>query len=154
MSTQLIRRIVTVEWPKEAQDDAKALLIRVAREGHARIMAEGAAQGLQPYWEAYANTPGNTNLESVILPGPIVYNYRYLLDLIRFALDELRRQSPEMSGNYKRSHTVFVNDQSVGDAIPTTIRAGDRIFIQPGAICAAARDWPDSWWASFFNSGT
>jgi hypothetical protein len=126
---QLIRRIVTVEWPKEIESDSKALLIDTARNGHKRIMADAAAKGLQPNWEAYANTPGNSNLETVRLPGPIVYNYRYLVDLIEFALDELRRQSPVDSGNYKRSHTVYVNDQPVGDTIPSTISAGDRIYI-------------------------
>ena len=126
---QLIRRIVTVEWPKEIQSDSKALLIDTAHNGHKRIMADAAAKGLQPSWEAYANTPGNANLETVRLPGPIVYNYRYLADLIKFALDELRRQSPVASGTYKRSHTVYVNDQPVGDTIPSGIKASDRIYI-------------------------
>lgn len=129
MSTQLIRRIVTIDWPKKAERDAKALLIRTARTGHQRIMTDAAAKGLSPSWEAYANHPGNSNLETVVLPGPIVYNYRYLSDLIAFALEELRRQSPSMSGNYKRSHTVYVNDTAVGDSIPTTIKAGDKIYI-------------------------
>jgi hypothetical protein len=129
MSTQLIRRIVTVDWPKKAERDAKALLIRTARTGHQRIMTDAAAKGLTPSWEAYANRPGNSNLETVVLPGPIVYNYRYLSDLIKFALEELRRQSPVTSGEYKRSHTVYVNDAPVGDTIPTNIKAGDRIYI-------------------------
>jgi hypothetical protein len=126
---QLIRRIVMVDWPTEIQSDSKALLIDTARNGHKRIMADAAAKGLQPTWEAYANTPGNRNLETVRLPGPIVYNYRYLVDLIEFALDELRRQSPVASGDYVRSHQVYVNDQPVGDTIPKTISTGDRIYI-------------------------
>src|SRR5712671_1218204 len=113
MSTQLIRRIVTVDWPAKSKRDAKALLIRTARTGHQRVMADAAAKGLSPSWEAYANTPGNSNLETVVLPGPIVYNYRYLADLIKFALEELRRQSPVTSGAYKQSHTVYVNDTAV-----------------------------------------
>jgi hypothetical protein len=126
---QLIRRIVTVEWPKEIESDSKKLLIDTAHNGHRRVMADAAAKGLQPTWEAYANTPGNSNLETVRLPGPIVYNYRYLVDLIEFALDELRRQSPVASGDYVRSHQVYVNDQPVGDTIPKTISASDRIYI-------------------------
>ena len=129
MSTQLLRRITTIEWPNKIERDSKALLIRTARTGHARIMADARTKGFEPYWEAYANTPGNSRLESVVLPGPIVYNYRYLSDLIRFALDELRRQSPSQSGEYKRSHTVYVNDQPVGDSIPRTVNPGDRIYI-------------------------
>jgi hypothetical protein len=129
VSTQLIRRIVTVDWPKQAQADAKTLLIDVAQTGHLKIMRDAAVQGLEPTWEAYANSPGNSDLQSVRLPGPIVYNYRYLSELIQFALDELRRQSPVVSGAYRDSHTIYVNDQPQGQTIPKTINAGDRIFI-------------------------
>jgi len=129
VSIQLIRRTVTIDWPKKVETDGKALLIDTAHNGHKQILADDAAKGLYPTWEAYANHPGNSNLESVVLPGPIVYNYRYLVDLIEFALDELRRQSPVSSGNYKRSHTVYVNDQPVGDTIPKTISASDQIYI-------------------------
>ncbi len=129
MSTKLLRRIITIDWPAKAERDGKALLIRTARNGHARIMTDARTKGLQPFWEAYANHPGNARLESVVLPGPIVYNYRYLSDLIRFALDELIRQSPHQSGKYKRSHTVYVNDQPVGSTIPIDIKPGDQIYI-------------------------
>ncbi len=125
---QLLRRVVTVDWPKGAEQGAKDLLIRTALSGHQKILADAAAKGLAPTWEAYANSPGNSNLESVVLPGPIVFNYRYLSDLIGFALEELRRLSPIQSGDYKRAHTIFVNDQPVGEA-PKTINPGDRIFI-------------------------
>jgi hypothetical protein len=130
MSTQLIRRIVTVDWPTKAKADGKALLIRTARDGHQRIMADAASKGLSPSWEAYANSPGNSDLETVVLPGPIVYNYRYLSDLIKFALEELRLQSPVgPSLKYRNSHTVYVNDQPMGYTIPTNIKAGDIIYI-------------------------
>jgi hypothetical protein len=129
VSAKLLLRRVTVEWPKTGETDARALLVQTARDGHAEIMQDAAAQGLTPFWEAYANQPGNSNLESVVLPGPIVYNYRYLVDLIRFALDELRKQSPTVSGNYRNSHTVYVNDAPVGGDVPKTINPGDKIYI-------------------------
>jgi hypothetical protein len=127
--TKLLRQIVTVNWKKAINDEAKAFLIKTARAGHQDIMRNAAAAGLFPTWEAYANNPGNSNLDTVVLPGPIVYNYRYLSDLIQFALDELRRQSPAVSGAYKNGHTLYVNDQPVGDVLPKNITAGDRIFI-------------------------
>lgn len=126
--TALIRRTVTLDWPKAVERDAKAFLIRTARNGHQKIMADAKGKGLAPTWEAYANTPGNKDLASVKLPGPIVYNYRYLTDVIQFALDELRRQSPVISGDYVRSHTLYVNGSPV-DVIPKTLKAGDRMFI-------------------------
>ncbi len=128
--TKLLLRVVTVDWPKSMGINAKALLIRTAQTGHQKIMADAAANGLVPTWEAYANTPGNSNLDSVVLPGPIVYNYRYLADLISFALAELRKQSPFVSGKYRDGHTLYVNDEPVGsDILPKNITAGDRIFI-------------------------
>jgi hypothetical protein len=126
--TSLIRRVVTVDWPKTVERDAKSLLIRTARTGHQKIMADAKSKGMVPSWEAYANTPGNKDLASVKLPGPIVYNYRYLTELIQFALDELRRQSPVISGDYVRSHTLYVNGSPV-DVIPKTMNPGDRFII-------------------------
>jgi hypothetical protein len=75
-----------------------------------------ASSGFEPQWEAYANRPGNTNLESVILPGPIVYRYRYLTEVIEVALTTLQRLSPVRSGLYAKSHTIYVHGQPVGRA--------------------------------------
>lgn len=125
---QRIRRVVTIEWPKATERGAKAFLIRTARTGHQKIMADAATKGLAPTWDAYANSPGNKDLASVKLPGPIVYNYRYLSDLLQVAMDELERNSPRQSGAYIRGHTIFVNGQAVS-AVPKTIKAGDQIYI-------------------------
>jgi hypothetical protein len=126
--TQLLRRVVTIDWPKGAEREAKSLLIRTARTGHQRIMADAATKGFVPSWDAYANTPGNRDLASVKLPGPIVYNYRYLSDLIQTALDELRKASPVQSGDYVRSHALYVNDTPV-DVLPRNLKEGDRVYI-------------------------
>ncbi|MCP1832838.1 hypothetical protein [Bradyrhizobium sp. USDA 4545] len=126
--TTLLRRVVTVDWPNKIQADGKALLLKTARDGHASIMANAAAQGLVPSWTAYANTPGNSDLDSVRLPGPIVYNYRYLSDLVAFAMEELERNSPRVSGEYVRNHTLYVNGAAVS-ALPSTISASDKIYI-------------------------
>lgn len=126
--TALIRRVVTVDWPKSAERGAKAHLIRVARTGHQKIMTDAKTKGLVPSWEAYANSPGNKDLASVVLPGPIVYNYRYLSDVIEVALDQLRKMSPVQSGDYVRSHTLFVNGVAT-DVVPKNIQAGDQIYI-------------------------
>lgn len=123
-----IRRVITADWPKAAERNAKAFLIRTARTGHQRIMADAKGEGLAPTFEAYANSPGNKNLETVILPGPIVYNYRYLSDVIQVALDELRKMSPVQSGDYVRSHTLYINGTPT-DVTPKTLKAGDQVYI-------------------------
>lgn len=126
--TALLRRIITVDWPKGVERDAKAYLIRTARSGHQKILADAATKGLVPSWDAYANTPGNKDLSTVVLPGPIVYNYRYISDLVQLALDELRKQSPFISGDYKRGHSIYVNDKAV-EVLPKNLQEGDRVYI-------------------------
>lgn len=123
-----LRRRVTIDWRQLSQEQAKALLLRTAREGHARIMREQASRaGVIPEWDAYANSPGNTNLGSVRLPGPIVYRYRYVREIVLTLMRELERASPVDSGRYKRSHTLWVN--GVARPLNTPLKAGDEIFI-------------------------
>lgn len=126
---QSFRRTVTVAWPKHAEESAQKLLVRTARAGHERIMRDQTARGgVPPEFDAYANAPGNANLESVVLPGPIVYRYRYMREMLTVALDELRKASPVISGLYRDSHTLFINGIPVTGA-PPNIRAGDEVFI-------------------------
>jgi hypothetical protein len=116
-SLQSFRRVVTIEWPKHAQDGGKELLLRVARQGHAQIMNEAVARvGSQPVWEAYANRPGNANLDTVVLPGPIVYLYHYTTEVVEQAMLLLQRMSPVRSGLYAKSHTIWANGHRIDQA--------------------------------------
>lgn len=124
IAIQAFRRVVTVDWAKQRDADAKATLLRVAREGHAEIMRQ---QG-DPQFEVYANRPGNANIDSVVLPGPIVYTYSNLRQLVEFAMDELRKASPYVSGDYVNGHTLFVNLVPV-DALPPDLKPSDEIMI-------------------------
>lgn len=126
---QSFRRTITVAWPQQAEADAQKALVRVARAGHAAIMQEQTTRaGFAPDFEAYANTPGNSNLDSVVLPGPIVYRYRYFREMLSVALDELRKASPVISGLYRDSHTVFVNGIAVV-GVPQSLKKGDELYI-------------------------
>lgn len=132
---QALRRTVTVSWPKEHEERGKELLLQVSSEGHTKIMADARSRsGVEPQWDAYANKPGNTNLGSVKLPGPIVYNYRYPNEVIGWILAELIKASPvggkgdPHPGLYRDSHTLFVNFAPV-DGIPPNIRSTDDIFV-------------------------
>jgi hypothetical protein len=127
---QALRHRVTVEWPKIADDEARKLLVRTAREGHERIMHEQTARaGFAPQWEAYANTPANTNLETVKLPGPIVYRYRYINEIVFEAVKALQDASPVDSGEYKNSHFVWVNREKVNLERAADLNRGDELFI-------------------------
>lgn len=108
-SLAAFRRTVTVNWPNSTAAQAKELLLKTARAGHAEIMSEQSARtGSLPTWEAYANTPGNKNLDSVKLPGPIVYNYFYQTEVIEYTLERLRANSPARSGKYRDAHQVYI----------------------------------------------
>lgn len=127
---QAFRRTVTVDWPKDHLLGAKRHLIRVARAGHNDIMAEQRARsGANPSFTFYANTPGNTNLESVILPGPIVYKYQYFEEIIQAIMEDLRRSSPVQSGAYVQGHTLFINGEPVPDDRMPPYADGMDIFI-------------------------
>ena len=126
---QAFRRTVTVAWPQHAQGEAKKLLVATARSGHAKIMSEQSARaGFPPEFDAYANTPGNPNLDSVVLPGPIVYRYRYAREMITVALEELRKASPVVSGDYRNGHVLFVDGVPVS-GVPAQLKAGQDLMI-------------------------
>jgi len=125
---QALRRKVTIDWPQQIQTDGKALLLRAAREGHARIMREQTARaGVIPEFDAYANNPGNDNLDSVRLPGPIVYRYRYRREVMLAAKELLEKGSPVDSGAYKRSHARYDDRQPTSWNAP--MRPGVSILI-------------------------
>lgn len=127
-SFNALRQTVMVAWPQASAAAARTLLLKTAREGHARIMADAAGGGAAPDFVAYANNPGNTNLESVKLPGPIVYRYDYRRRIVAVALAELRRRSPRDSGKYAESHLLFLNGAPV-ENLPPRLAPTDEIWI-------------------------
>jgi hypothetical protein len=123
------RQKVTVAWPKLQEETARKHLIAVASEGHARIMREQKArEGIAPAFEAYANRPGNADLDSVKLPGPIVFNYDYRAEIAYVTVQELRRASPHGSGKYRNAHALFVNGIAT-DGIPERLPPRAEIFV-------------------------
>ncbi len=125
----LINR-VTIEWPKTAETDAREHLVRFAREGHDRIMREQTARaGFAPQWDAYANTPANTNIETVKLPGPIVYRYRYINEVVFETIRALQAASPVDSGEYRDSHFAWVNGYKVNIERNSELKRGDEVFV-------------------------
>jgi hypothetical protein len=127
-SLAAFKQTVTVAWPLHAKRDGKALLVRTAKQGHARIMRDAAARGGGvPSFEAFANQPGRP-VEAVILPGPIVYKYRYLREVVVAALAALRAASPVRSGRYRESHTLYI-DGVAFRSVPREIPPGADVMI-------------------------
>lgn len=113
-SLDALRNTLTVTWPGQIEADAKAFLLKTARDGHQAIMLQQRARsGIPPDFDAYANTPGNPALQTVKLPGPVVYSYDYRREIVEVALGALIRSSPVESGEYVASHMIFVNGAQV-----------------------------------------
>lgn len=103
-------RHIKIGWPNLVDKEAKDLLIKTARAVNHRIISEAVQRdGSPPEWEVYANSPGNENIETVRLPGPIVYTYRYRREILVEALRQLVKFSPVGSGRYRDSHTIYIN---------------------------------------------
>lgn len=112
-SLESVRRTLTVAWPKATEQGAKDFLINFAKADINRISAR---QG--PPAEVYANRPGNHNLQSVVLPGPIVALFDQRRRIALEALELLRAASPVQSGRYRNSHTILLNGKEVPDLPP------------------------------------
>lgn len=123
------KNTITVSFLDKCQVAAKRKLIEVAKATNETILKEQVARsGIKPDVEVYVNRPGNTNLESVVLPGPIVYNYRYRRELVVKALLALVKLSPVDSGDYRDSHTLFVNGSAALGPIPD-LKPTDELLI-------------------------
>lgn len=128
-SLDALRNTLTVQWPRELDEEARRFLIKTATEGNARTLQEQAARaGFPPDHTVYVNRPGNQVVESVQLPGPIVYEYDYRREIALVALQELIVASPTRSGDYALSHTLYLNGQPVED-LPAQLAQTDEIMI-------------------------
>jgi len=123
-SLDAVRRTITLQWPAATEAGAKRHLINYARNDIAKTeQRQGGGKA-----EVYANRPGNTNLESVVLPGPIVATFDSRRRIAMEALSLLRDASPVQSGRYRISHIILLNGAQVAE-LPAALKATDRITI-------------------------
>lgn len=94
------------------QSAIAAALARFSREKLAEVIASG--EGSKNY-DKFVNGRAGAEEESVIPPGPIVYQFNWWAPIVRFALDTLEARSPHKSGRYGISHIVMVNGAVVTD---------------------------------------
>jgi hypothetical protein len=128
-SLAALRRVLTIEWPQANEREAKRFLIERAKADNERMVREQTARaGIKPGVTAYANTPGNTNLDSVRLPGPIVHQYDYRREIVEVALDALIKASPRIKGDYIANHRVYLNGNRV-ESLPHMLPEDAVIFI-------------------------
>lgn len=80
------------------------MLAEFARSELAAAIARGAASKL---YDRYVNGRLGTSEDSVVLPGPIDYEFQIWPDIIEFTLQALIETPPERSGRYKRAWLVM-----------------------------------------------
>ena len=91
---------------KGAADEVRNVLIAAAKREHALVMsAEPRPTRFTREVDGVAGAPE----EQVKLGGIIRYRYPRLEEVVRFAFETLFDLSPVLSGEYRNSHTMFIN---------------------------------------------
>ena len=79
-------------------------LAKFARAELSKVIQSGEASDR---YDRYVNGREGAEEETVIPPGPILYVFRYWVEIIEFTLQSLVERSPDKSGQYKRSWFVM-----------------------------------------------
>lgn len=117
--------------------EAAKRLAAFARDQLRDAIASG--EGGERY-ERFVNGREGAPEESVTLPGPIVYRFSYLDEVIVYALDFLRARSPVRGGHYRDRHLVMVNGAVVGSSAEPEALA--KVGFLPGAEVVIVNDVP------------
>lgn len=110
-------RLATADLEPEAISQE---LAKFARASLAEAISSG--QG-SPIYEKFINSRPGAAEETVIAPGPIVYEFSWWPEIIEFALEYLRKRSPVRSGKFRDSWFVLVNDARIVSAADIPIDA-------------------------------
>lgn len=66
-----------------------------------------------PVYDTYVNGRHNVSETLVEPPGPILYVFSWWEPIIKFALEELNKRSPVLTGRYQASHEVMLGSQFI-----------------------------------------
>lgn len=93
-------------------EEINKALAAFARECLAEVISSGQAS---ERYDLYVNNRPGLAEESVIAPGPIVYEFAHWEPVITFALEELRKRSPVKTGRFRDSFIVLAGRKIVTD---------------------------------------
>lgn len=109
-------------------DLAPAAIARHLAQFARRELAKAQSAGEAP--DRYVRTVNGrrgASEESVIPPGPIVYEFNWLPEIAVYALAFARERSPVRSGRFKRSWFLMAGGREVGD--PESIPEGAEVIL-------------------------
>lgn len=107
-----------------SEDQQRQSLAEFARETRDRLIAEGRAS---PVYETIVNGVSGADETRVRLPGPIVYRFEYLAEVVTTGLALLRDGAPVLSGRYRDSFFAMANGRAIAD--PGDIQAGAEVIL-------------------------
>lgn len=111
MASGFLNREVTVSLTSIDPAVMKREFIAFAKQSVADVISSGQAPAT---YDTYVNNhPGP--VESVTLPGPVVFVFNNWSAVIESALQDLQRRVPHKSGDYSRSYVVLVNQRPTTD---------------------------------------
>lgn len=97
---------------QKTEEATQRLLVRTAKENHARIMATDPRPRR---FRRFVDGRLGAREEAVRPTGIIVYQYPRLAEVAQFALETLYDFSPVRSGRYRQAHTLYVAGVPVAD---------------------------------------
>lgn len=92
--------------------EMRAALAAFAISENQRLQASGEAPA---YFTRYVNGREGAPESSVILPGPIIYDYNHLVDATTYGHAYLQTISPHATGEYARHWFVMENGSRISD---------------------------------------
>lgn len=104
---------LTVQVPQDNADLAKRMLVQTAERVRDEVIARQRQRaGVPPSYEQVVNRVRGAALETVRPDGVIVFEWSFLREIASEAVRLLTERGPELSGAWKRSITVFVDDSA------------------------------------------
>jgi hypothetical protein len=94
--------------------EARMALAQAARDGVAAMIHDGTGS---PNFQKFINGRPGLNEEDVILPGPILYKFNWLDDVVEYALSFLRARwsvsGPGRGGHFKDSYFILAGGKEI-----------------------------------------
>lgn len=116
MARSAFQTVIELQLRRFSPEEAKRRHIQIARAGLARFIA---GQSSKPGVTLFVDGHPASSEESVKPFGVIIYRFTRMRQVVQFALEEAVRQSPVLSGEYKKAWFTMIAGAEVAlSAIP------------------------------------
>lgn len=127
---------LTVKVPRDNAELARRMLVETAEQVRDEVIAtQRQRAGVPPAYEQVVNRVRGAALETVRPDGVIVFEWSYLREIASEAVRLLTERGPKVSGDWKKSITVFVDDV----AAPLTAINARTLLVEVSPIIVYAR---------------